>query len=288
MLRIALKTLVLFTLGFTLLAPACKSKTKGDDAKLIQNPFFYKVEGPDGASGYLLGSMHMGVDAKTELPPRVWKALDSSSLLVIEADITDVGLSAGMMLPEGQNLMQLLGDEHWKLLEEKLGAPAAKSMATMKPAAVAATVGMKDLPITMPMELSFIMHAQEKQIGIDYLETTAFQSELLTRIMDVDFLKHMLKTAKPDDAKELLTIYRKGDEAGLHKAMTQPNGWGTNFEANIEEMLYARNDDWIPKLETLFARKKVFVAVGAGHLVGPRGVIESLTKKGYSVERVAR
>ena len=53
-----------------------------------------------------------------------------------------------------------------------------------------------------------------------------------------------------------------------------------------EDLLYKRNADWIPKLEKIFEQDKVFVAVGAGHLQGPRGVIELLKQRGYTVQRI--
>src|SRR5690606_20806028 len=40
-----------------------------------------------------------------------------------------------------------------------------------------------------------------------------------------------------------------------------------------EEMVFARNADWIPKLEKLLGQDNVFIAVGADHLTGPRGVV---------------
>jgi uncharacterized protein YbaP (TraB family) len=277
--------------------PATGAAAKGEEAeppkevdtsKNLANPFFYSVQGPDGASGHVLGSMHMGVDAESELPPRVWKALQEASALVIEADITDVSMSSGMMLPAGQNLREMLGEEDWKLVEETLGSATAQIVATMKPAAVAAMIGMKGLPITMPMELSLIMKAQEASIKIDYLETAAFQLELLNKIMDIDFLKHMLRTAKPEDGQKLLDVYRGGDEDALLAAMLTPDAWGKDFDTNIEAMLYKRNDTWIPKLQEHFAKKNSFVAVGAAHLVGPRGVLASLKKLGYTVERATK
>ncbi len=286
--RNAFQALVALLLGISLLFSACKSAKKTDDSKVLKAPFFYKIEGPNGASGHILGSMHMGVDAEKELPAWVWKELHSASLLVIEADITDSSLSSGMMLPKDQNLRELMGEEGWKLLENELGEIGAKQMMPMKPAAVAAMIGMRGLPITMPMELSLIVKAQEHEVGIDYLETAAFQLDLLNRIMDVEFLIHMLKTAKAEDGANLLALYRGGDEEGLHKAMQEPNAWGKNSEANRDAMLYKRNDDWIPKLETLFAKKKVFIAVGAAHLMGPRGVLALLRNKGYQVERVSK
>ena len=58
---------------------------------------------------------------------------------------------------------------------------------------------------------------------------------------------------------------------------------------NFKEVLrYKRNLDWMPKLEKLFEQDHVFVAVGAGHLQGPRGVIEMLKSRGYTVTRIAK
>ena len=320
MLRNAFQTFVALSFALPLLFSACKSDKKpaetpgeattvagdvasdetakkADDeapkkaeetAKHLADPFFYKIQGPDGASGHILGSMHMGVDAETELPPRVWSAMTAAKVLVIEADIRDASMSSGMMLPEGESLRDMLGEKHWKLVEEKLGSGMAKMMVGMKPAAVAATIGMKGLPVTMPMELALILKADEAKIKVDYLETAAFQLDLLTKIMDTTFLKHMLETSKPEDSTKLLDIYRSGDEEALLAAILMPDAWGQDFNANIEAMLYKRNDDWIPKLQELFAEKDAFVAVGAAHLVGPRGVLTSLKKLGYTVERVAK
>ncbi len=320
MLRNAFQALAVLSLALALFFSACKSEKKSaeepgekadqasgrssedtadktaevapdkavDTSKNIADPFFYKVEGPDGASGHILGTMHMGVDAESELPPRVWKALLAASALIIEADITDVSMASGLMLPMGESLRDMLGEEDWKLLEEKLGPGTAKMMAAMKPAAAAAFIGMKDLPKTLPMELALLTKAGDNDIKLDYLETAAFQIRLLTKIMDIDFLKHMLRNSKPEDSTELLDLYRAGDEEALLAAILKPDAWGQDFDTNIEAMLYKRNDDWIPKLEKLFAQKNVFVAVGAAHLVGPRGVLASLRKKGYTALRTPK
>ena len=53
-----------------------------------------------------------------------------------------------------------------------------------------------------------------------------------------------------------------------------------------ERILYARNRDWIPKLEAIFAEGGAFVAVGEDHLIGDRGVVALLTARGYRLTRV--
>ena len=55
----------------------------------------------------------------------------------------------------------------------------------------------------------------------------------------------------------------------------------------FEELLNKRNTNWIPKLMKYFDEGSTFVAVGAGHLSGPNGVIELLRNKGYKVEPIS-
>ena len=51
-------------------------------------------------------------------------------------------------------------------------------------------------------------------------------------------------------------------------------------------LLVERNRNWLPKLESFFARRgRTFVVVGAAHLVGPDGLLAMLKSKGYSVEQ---
>ena len=42
-----------------------------------------------------------------------------------------------------------------------------------------------------------------------------------------------------------------------------------------------------PKIEALFSRPRpAFVVVGAAHLVGPDGLLQMLTAKGYRIEQL--
>ncbi|WP_222873851.1 TraB/GumN family protein [Hankyongella ginsenosidimutans] len=55
-----------------------------------------------------------------------------------------------------------------------------------------------------------------------------------------------------------------------------------------EELLIARNRNWLPKLrQRLLEPGTTFVAVGAGHLVGPDGLVAMLQAEGVKVEQIA-
>ena len=57
-------------------------------------------------------------------------------------------------------------------------------------------------------------------------------------------------------------------------------------EDAAERLLYRRNDNWTAKLKEILPKETVFVAVGAGHLIGERGLLDQLKNMGYTVEPV--
>ena len=48
-------------------------------------------------------------------------------------------------------------------------------------------------------------------------------------------------------------------------------------------MLEKRNINWVAQLKKIMDKKNIFIAVGAGHLVGENGVIDLLKKEGYKL-----
>ena len=54
-----------------------------------------------------------------------------------------------------------------------------------------------------------------------------------------------------------------------------------------EKFVWARHEDMAKKIEGYLATKeRHFVAVGALHLAGPRGLVEMLKKRGYLVKQL--
>lgn len=78
----------------------------------------------------------------------------------------------------------------------------------------------------------------------------------------------------------MMNIYLSGDLEGLYGFMKS----NTMMEQFQTQLLDQRNEAWIPQLETLFKSGSTFVAVGAGHLAGEKGVLSLLKEKGYQVE----
>jgi hypothetical protein len=129
------------------------------------------------------------------------------------------------------------------------------------------------------------------------LESAAFQQQLLTELLDVRMLRAAIagttdRAELERDAVRDLTEYCAGtdDSPGIDGEARAQLLTGGYSEAEIDRMdqrlVYDRNTDWIPKLEKIMAGGGAFIAVGADHLTGARGVIALLRARGWTTTRL--
>jgi uncharacterized protein len=260
----------------------------------LAHPLFWAVE-KDGKTTYFLGTMHMGVDADSRLPPSIWDKFRAAPAFAMEADLDDPKLAEDLKKPTGASLHAQLGDADWKKLEDALG-PGIANMFDQMPAMVpAAMLAMRGLPMTLPMDKALSMRATEQHKPIVFLEPAQRQLALLRKWMDVKALKLMLQQLDTagERAQQMLAAYVAGDERKIaamndeERKDALAHGYtAAEYEQQMNEMLYDRNASWIAPIEQLHAQGNAFVAVGALHLIGPRSVLDLLARKGYRVTRV--
>ena len=259
----------------------------------LPHPLFFAVE-KDGKTTYFLGTMHIGVDAASRLPDSVWQKLDAAKTFAMETDLDSQSID-DMKRKDG-SLHKDLGDEYWKKLLAALGPASGEQMDHMKPMVPAATLSMRGLPFTLPMDMVLSARAKNENKPIVFLEPAAKQVAILDKWMDVKALKMMLDELPEGEAhaKEMLNAYMEGDEKKIvaisdsEKDDALKHGYtAAEYDQEMNEMLYNRNASWIDALEKLHAAGGGFVAVGAMHLLGPRSVLDLLGQKGYKVTRIA-
>lgn len=266
-------------------APVANKPTK----QAAEKPLFYKVTGSQG-SLYMLGTIHVGVDPETHLPKTVWERFDASKTFVME---TDLSAAQSMMLsrtvlPQGQTLKQLVGDEAWAKLDQLLDQRASQYN-SMKPWVVVSLILLKMLPkgsdmsASMDQQLLNKAKAQNKTLG--FLEPPELQMETLEKTMTPDDLKEMVLEfdTQKKDLDDMLSAYVKGDAATLEQISFKEKD---EKPERYEMLFFSRNRAWIPTLAQALERPTdTFAAFGAGHLFGDQGVIKLLEDKGYKVER---
>jgi uncharacterized protein YbaP (TraB family) len=264
-------------------------------AALLAHPLLWSAE-KDGKTTYLLGTMHMGIDAETRLPPLVWAKLHDAKAFAMEADIDDPKIMSAMITPSTTSLKDQLGEVHWKKLEDALGPAMASALDHLPPMVAAAIVAIRGLPPTQPMDKALATRAKGEHKPVVYLESAMLQVEMLRKWMDIKALKILLEDpGKTEErAKLMLDAYVAGDERKIlaisdgERADALAHGFTpAEYDEQMNEMLYHRNASWIAPIEQMHAAGGGFVAVGVLHLVGPRSVADLLGRKGYKVTRVA-
>ena len=260
---------------------------------VMDKPFFYAATRGDKTL-YLLGTMHIGVDANRQLPPWVFAKLDGARAFAMETDLSDPAALRLMARTDGKKLSEELSPEDWKRLQELLGPSLAEGLDAMIPFATLTTLSMKDLPFTAPMDGVLLERAKAAGKPIVYLEPIAAQLAAITPFATAADIHALLGNLEHSRAQtlEMARLYVAGDGDGLLALFADRTLWTAagrgeaEFAAFLDATLTRRNQSWIEALEKMADDGGGFVAVGAAHLIGPSSVPELLAARGFTVTRL--
>jgi uncharacterized protein YbaP (TraB family) len=269
-------------------------------AQKTGNQFMWKVEGPNGATAYLLGSLHVLTPDFYPLSAAINKAFSESKTLVEEVDIDEMSDPMMMMaalskamLTDGRTLDQVIAPELFaevKTRAEKAGLPMM-ALQRMKPWLVAITLMAPTLQAAgfkpeLGIDRHFFDRAKDSGIKRQALETMTFQLDQFDTL-PAKLQEEMLKSTLEDldtevsGVKDMAQAWTFGNVAAIEKLTL------TSLQDAPElyqRLLVDRNRNWIPHVEACIKNNSgCFIVVGAAHLVGPDGLPTLLGKKGYKV-----
>ena len=255
---------------------------------------------------YLFGTVHAGKAAWYPLPRAVEDAYDNSKVLVVEADITDaraMSRSAGAMLytPPATLRTHLPAEDYarYRKLLARYGLPE-EQVIQMKPFMAVSLLVFREWA-----RIGFL-----PQFGVDAYLLTKAKAELKP-IVEIEGIDAQMRLIDSFTEKESLTLF-KGTLDALESGLTddQVNGMVAAWQAGdpeailqvarryndrvpgaleFEELfIWSRHDSMAAKIEGYLNQSKDrhFIAVGALHLAGPRGLIDLLRKRGYLVRQL--
>lgn len=272
------------------------------DAEAAQKGFLWKVRS-GSATVYLLGSIHIFKKELYPLPAKIEEAFQSSDILVVEANIDDLNLETMMTMLEGafyrenETLEGHLSKDTFARAEEKLaesGIPI-QLFQRSKPWILAMMITALEVQKSgfdprYGIDMHFLGEARDKKRIIE-LESIDYQMRLFNGFSDAEQEAFLLSTLKDADMmKEEMDMFMRawstGDAQALESIVTKGVGEDQRIFPVYEKLLYDRNRSMASRIEEfLKTGGKYFVVVGAGHLVGEKGIVRILRGKGYSVER---
>jgi uncharacterized protein YbaP (TraB family) len=292
----------LLAIGFArpLLADEPQASSTTVLAPMSAHPALWIVRGRKGTA-YLFGSIHVlpqQVDWRTK---EINAAIARADVFVFELPVNedpqphiqDYVQTRGT-LPPGQHLRDMLSPKAREAFDHeiaRLPVPAA-SFDRMRPWLADVTIDVLDMQIQHYSPQAGIEEQLKKEVAarakpVIGLETVDQQLALLVPDdpkIELQNFESDLEHAKEDNDKigPLLDAWMQGDTRALARLTAADM---KDYPQLRKVLIEDRNSAWVKKIAALLDDNKTyFIAVGAAHLVGPRGVPALLRKQGLKVD----
>ena len=259
----------------------------------------WKIENASGQSGYFFGTIHVADPRVLALPAAVRASFDQVGSFAMEVALDTPNLSLlaqRMLLTDGRDLEQVVGPALYAKLAASapsVGLPV-QALRRLKPWAVALILLIPQQNGEAVLDDRLYRMAVEQQKAVHQLETIDEQVELFDSMREgeqVALLRHAIENRErlPKLIGQMVDTYLKRDLAGLYRisrADDDDPALRQMTDAFMQRLLDERNVRMAERADALLKKAPVFVAVGALHLYGERGVLALLASRGYKVTRV--
>ena len=260
----------------------------------------FRVRGPNGATVFLLGSVHLLSPEMSTLPSAVDSAFAKAKLVGFETSIDTLQMRAQDLLmraqyANGATLRSSLSPAtvaHTDSVARNYGM-SVDQLNAFKPwfvSMVLTQLVLQKMNFKAELGVDMQLHSRAKAASKPEfgLESTDFHLGLFDSLSPQDQESMLKDVVSPDSAAKQLKAIREawcsGDAAALDALLN--TGMKTS-PGVFNALITNRNRAWMPKLESLIGGKDdALVVVGAAHLVGKDGVVELLRSKGYTIEQL--
>ncbi len=271
--------------------------------------FFYKATRAD-ATFYLLGSMHMGKPSDPDYPEKIYDALRSSSMLILEGEVRREKMRQPDMtltyLPAKRKVTDLLtASERTRLkkMTDTLGVPMGQ-FEHFQPWFIEFMFGYR-----LAYNQGYVLEYGTEHRLLRYVERQ-LPAKARPRIFTLErfdeVIVNMSRLPLADQMKRFRAFLTYSDRVGESNALEMAEYWRNGDDEKVLEifhyynkqnasasdayakvLLFDRNRRMAERLD-LVARYpgQYFVISGALHLIGEKNILDYLRAAGFTVERL--
>lgn len=278
------------------------------------NAKFWKIEKSGVKPSYLLGTMHVSDPKIITLSKRQKDIFDKSDRLVLElSEIAEtdsdvyakkIVLDPDFITPKaGESFKDLLTSEQFLKFQttlEEHGLPY-DTLANVKPWIIWTTLS---IPTCETKRLQYGYRALDTQLGLDAkkqnkpvlgLESVDEQISALKGLPISFYAESIEDMVQNTDLNNdifytQMRLYQKGHigELFVLEKMFKSNVSAENQRIFYQILVDQRNDRMAERAQKIIEQGNSFIAVGAGHLPGSKGLVEQLRQKGFTLTAVDR
>ena len=272
------------------------------EALLHGHGLLWKIEGGGAAPSYLFGTIHLSDTRVTTLPGPVADAIDATRSLSIEVLLnaaSKLRTMGRMIIIEGPKLDEILGDALFARVVDA-AAPYGLNrnvVKHMKPWAMWLLLSLppEEMKAGQGMALDEALQVEAMRRGkpVYGLETIDEQLDSVAGFTVHEQIA-LLASAVDDRHKveamleQMTRLYLARDVAAIYDLMTAQS-WNIEpavVDSVMERLIDSRNLRMTERMIARLDEGAAFVAVGAMHLPGERGMLRLLEQRGYTVSRV--
>ena len=264
----------------------------------------WKVTKKGRPPNHVFGTMHLSDERIRDIPKPVLNALVRSESLSVEMILEHDDrhrVERLMNYSGGKTLEKALGPDLFRRVVKAVSPAglAADDIRQFKPWYVSSLVNvhpdeaMRQSGGRVVLDAALANIARSRGLSLYGLETFNEHFALFDSMTEQDQIK-MLRVALKGTHRirqyyeYLVRLYLDRDLKGIMRVTGEfMAGLDPELRKAFEEkLLYTRNEIMVRRMHKRFRQGRAFVAIGAAHLPGHRGVLYLLEKRGYQVTRV--
>lgn len=283
-----------YLIGFFLFLHFGSTAQTIEEFPMSESALLWKIEGPGVKSkSYVFGTIHIIDKDKFYYPKKLEKIIGHSDQVVLEiADLNPAKAMQYILLKQGSffdyfNEEQIDSILFWAKTEARMDEAKFRfTMSQLKPFAVVQLATQMSIKVpTESYEMTIMAQAQSEKISVLGLETIEDQIGIFDKMDSTEQANLVMESIRNYGESdrlmaEMQSIYLKQNVDVMYQFIVESEG---SIQEMTSELLDERNEKWIPLIAEFIQTKDTFIAVGAGHLGGPNGVLRLLEKAGYTL-----
>lgn len=260
---------------------------------LAQNTLLFKISHPKQIhESYVLGTMHMICEEEFAIPQKVSNALSHTKQLYLEMNAEDPSEQAELakIMAQAKPISSVLEKEQIKKLDSILQPILGFPVATLDQYGLMMLYNyaiMSSMPCQKfkSYETELLALAKNDKKEVKTFETAVQQMTVLNQTYSDQELYNLLLDihSYKADFNQATKHYLKEELEACVNLIASDRYMSKKA---IEIMVTNRNKNWVEQLQQILPKEATFIAVGAAHLTGKKGVLHLLKKKGYKITPV--
>lgn len=287
------------------------SKPKEELPALEPDRYLYEVKDKKGNHLYLLGTMHIGANP-VDIDGLLKKAYDQSERIAFEIlfDMTKQeadDLNTAMSKNPISDIKNDQIDKIWKEFDNTytMISEGSKNYNAMYNVSVASQEIYKELNLNPNYGVDITLYnlAKKDSKTLEAIEGTSMQAEVLRKIGEKSPMLMLISMLDKEEQKQavanMIKAYSEGsideslfeDENQVDETQIPKEYRTGTLNQELKDykniLVSSRNDGMFKKAKQYLKDNNTLLAVGAGHIIGEKGLVQQFIDAGYEVTKLS-